>query len=593
MKLLGEVGDMVSYAPQAQHQLRLALWSAGGAGLCAVAGFAGLAGAVTPLLSAPRFTMVSLWELVFSSVTLLLSFMLRQRAETLAHNASYRVEVGLRRAMATHLARLPLGTVQEQGAGRIKKIMQDDVKGLHIAIADAIPFVGLSLSQPLAALLVLSLVQWRLALAAVVMLPFSLICMKLITRDHRGQRQRYNQADEDINAAVIELVQGMPVMRTFDNGHAGWQRFTTTLQRFTLAVADWMAASKYPWKTQRILGTALPTLLVIAFSGILMLWANVIRLEQLLMALMLGSLPIQAIEPLMHLANYLNDASAAARRIKQFMAQPPLPENPNPQLPLRGTALTFENVSFYYPNQTRPAIQNINLTLAPGCHCAIVGASGSGKSTLARLIPRFYDVTTGEIRIGGVDIRGISDRELLRQMALVLQEPFLISGTLEQNLRLANPDASEKQLQKAIDTAGVDEIVRRLPAGLQTQVGERGATLSGGQRQRITLARALLADAPLLILDEATAFIDAENERAIQQALKVQCQEKTVITIAHRLAGIVDADLVIMMHLGQIVERGTHHQLLAQQGHYARLWRHYLQTQSWTLTRGNRHDALV
>lgn len=593
MKLLGEVGDMVSYAPQAQRQLRLALWSAGGAGLCAVAGVAGLAGAVIPVLSTPESTGVSLWALAFSTAALLISFMLRQRADTLAHNASYRVEVGLRRAMATHLARLPLGVVQEQGAGRIKKIIQDDVKGLHIAIADAVPFVGLSLSQPLAALLVLSLVQWRLALAALVMLPFSLICMRLMTRDHRGQRQRYNQAGEDINAAVIELVQGMPVMRTFDNGHAGWQRFTSTLQRFTLAVAEWMAASKYPWKTQRILGAALPTLLVIALSGVLMLWANVIRPDQLLMALMLGSLPIQAIEPLMHLANYLNDASAAARRIKQFMAQPPLPESPHPQIRLQGTTLTFNHVSFHYPNQTRPAVQNINLTLPAGCHCAIVGASGSGKSTLARLIPRFYDVTAGEIVLGGVDIRDISERELLQQMALVLQEPFLISGTLEQNLRLAKPDASEEQLQQAIHAAGVDEIVRRLPAGLQTQVGERGTSLSGGQRQRITLARALLADTPLLILDEATAFIDADNERAIQQALKVQCREKTVITIAHRLAGIVDADLIIVMHLGQIVERGTHHQLLAQQGHYARLWQHYLQAQSWTLQRGNRHDALV
>lgn len=593
MKLLGEVGDMLSYAPQAQRQLRLALWAGGAAGLCSVCGIASLAWSVVPLLHTARFTTASMWSLALSITALLLSFLLRQRADALAHSASYQLEVGLRRSMTAHLARLPLGMVQDLGAGRIKKIILDDIKGLHIAVADAVPFIGLSLSQPLAALLVLAAMQWRLALAALIMLPFSLICMRLMMRDHQEQRQRYNQANEDINAAVIELVQGMPVMRTFDNGQAGWNRYTVTLRNFTQAVADWMAASKRPWKTNRILGAELPTLLAIALSGVLMLWGGMIGLDQLLLALMIGSLPIQAIEPLMHLTNYLNDANAAARRIKQFMAQPPLQEPDNPQKPLNGTALTFDNVCFYYPNQAQPALHNISLTLPPGCHCAIVGASGSGKSTLARLIPRFYDVTSGAIRLGGTDIRDIASAQLLQQMALVLQEPFLIAGTLEQNLMLAKPDASPAQLQVAIRAAGVDEIVRRLPAGLQTQVGERGAALSGGQRQRITLARALLADAPILILDEATAFIDANNQRAIQQALNRLCQGKTVITIAHRLGGIVDADLILMMHRGEIVETGTHEQLLAQQGHYARLCQHYQQTQTWTLQREGYHETLV
>lgn len=584
MRLLGEPGKLAAEIPAVARALRVAAGCASAAGALNVVSIALLAAAVVPLLHSPTLTSPTLLALAGSAAALLLGFTLRQQAEVRAHEASYRLEVALRERLIAHLARLPLGVVQGWGSGRVRKILQDDVKALHIAVADAVPFVGASLSQPLAALLLLACVQWRLALAALALLPVSIICMAMMTRDRPRQSARYNAASEAVNAGVIELVQGMAVMRTFDNGEAGWQRFTDRLHQFTGAVEAWMAASRIPWKINRVAGAALPAAGVILVAGCVLYGHAEITLGQWLLALAVGTLPVKALEPLMHLANYLNDAAAAASRIREVLAQPALPEPADPQPP-QGHSLHLRDVSFCYPGQDVPALSGINLTLLPGTRCAIVGASGSGKSTLARLIPRFYDVTGGSIILGGCDIRQMRSNVLLGQMALVLQEPFLISGTLEENLRLARPDASDAALRAVMDACGVTEIIDALPDGLQTRVSERGSSLSGGQRQRITLARALLANAPLLIMDEATSYLDAHNDRLIQQALAKLAPDCTQIIIAHRLHSVVDADLIVVMEGGRVAEQGTHAGLLARNGRYARLWQHYQLARDWTLRR--------
>ncbi|NIF21643.1 ABC transporter ATP-binding protein [Candidatus Pantoea multigeneris] len=584
MKLLGQPGRLVASVPKVARSLNLALSFGSMAGLFNVSGIALLAWAVAPLLQGPMLPSSSLIALCGSVLTLVLAFWLRLQAETRAHEASYQLEEALRERLVEHLSRLPLGVVQGWGSGRLRKIIQDDVKALHVAVADAVPFIGASLSQPLAALLVLALVQWRLALVALLLLPVSLVCMALMARENPQQRRRYNEASEAVNAGVIELVQGMAVMRTFDNGAAGWQRFNARLQQFTSAVESWMAGSKVPWKINRLVGAALPTAVVLMIAGFVLYHAGQITLVQWLLALMLGTLPIKALEPLVHLANYLNDASAASGRIEDVLMQPVLPEPQQPQQP-QGHALSLNNISFHYPGQTQPALSNVSLTLAPGTRCAIVGASGSGKSTLARLIPRFYDVTEGSIHLGGCDIRQMHSDVLLKQMALVLQEPFLIGGTLEENLRLAAPEASEEALQHIMAATGVSEIVSVLPLGLNTPISERGSSLSGGQRQRVTLARALLSNAPVLVMDEATSYLDAHNEQRIQQALAQLAPDRIVITIAHRLSTVVDADVIVVMHQGRVAEQGRHHDLLNQNGHYARLWQHYQLASQWTLQR--------
>ncbi|EQA5354655.1 ABC transporter ATP-binding protein [Serratia marcescens] len=584
MKLLGQPGRLVASVPKVARSLNLALLFGSVAGLLNVSGIALLAWAVTPLLSVPMLPPPSFIALTGSVLLLVLAFWLRLQAEARAHEASYQLEEVLRGRLVEHLSCLPLGVVQQWGSGRLRKILQEDVKALHIAVADAVPFIGASLSQPLAALLVLALVQWRLALVALLFLPINLVCMAMMARENPQQRNRYNEASESVNAGVIELVQGMAVMRTFDNGAAGWRRFNARLQQFTSAVETWMAGSKVPWKINRLAGAALPTAAVLMIAGFVLYQAGQVTLAQWLLALMLGTLPIKALEPLVHLANYLNDAGAASGRIEEVLRQDVLPEPLHPQQP-QGHALSLNKVSFHYPDQPQPALSDVSLTLAAGTRCAIVGASGSGKSTLARLIPRFYDVTEGSITLGGSDIRQMRSDVLLKQMALVLQEPFLISGTLEENLRLAAPEASDAALQQVMAATGVSEIVSALPQGLNTQIGERGSSLSGGQRQRVALARALLSNAPVLVMDEATSYLDAHNERHIQQALAQLAPDRIVITIAHRLQTVIDADVIVVMHEGRVAEQGRHADLLKQGGYYARLWQHYQLASQWTLKR--------
>lgn len=584
MKLLGETGKLVAGVPIVARQLKLALACGFAAGISNVAWIAFIVWAIIPMLNNDVHPQQTLLGLGLSTLCLLISFVLRHQAEMRAHEGSFMLEETLRNQLVDHLSKLPLGAVQNLGSGRIRKIVQDDVKGLHIAVADAVPFIGISLSQPLAAILLLMTVQWRLACFALLLLPVSLICMGLMNREHQLQRNNYNQASEEINAGVIELVQGMAVMRTFDNGQAGWRRFTSTLHEFTVAVASWMAMSKMPWKINRIVGGSLPTAVIIILSGTGLIIMGQVSWAEWLLAMMVGTQAVKAIEPLMHLANYLNDASAAARRISDVLKQPVLIEPAISSFP-DGYRLELKNVSFRYPGKSQWALKDVTLKLPQGTRCAIVGASGSGKSTLARLIPRFYDVSEGAIELGGEDIRGMQSFVLLQQMALVLQEPYLISGTLEDNLRMGKLNASSEEINNVIKAAGLDELINQLPEGLQTKVSEKGSSLSGGQRQRITFARALLSKAPLLILDEATSYLDAHNDNLIQETLSRLPLDCTVITIAHRLQTIINADIIVVMHQGQIVERGNHDRLLALNGHYTRLWQHAQQASNWTLNR--------
>jgi ATP-binding cassette subfamily B protein IrtA len=558
----------------------IALGAAGA--VLGVAGLVALAYALRELFEPDPDSGIAVLLLVVAGVGVLGRFGLRAWSFQVAHMAAFDLETILRTRLSTHLARVSLGDVLRLGSGPLKKIVQDDVRAMHTAVADAVPLLGFALAQPVAALVALAVVDWRMLVAVVVIAPVVVVAMQLSMRDYAAERARYDHANETINAAMVEFVQGMPVVRTFDDGSTSFRRFADAVHGFTEATANWQRGSRTPGVLARIAMTPVPTLLVVLAAGIWLVAGGVMEPAWLLVALLIGTLPVESILPLMYLNNYVNDSKAGAARIASVLALPALPEPAQPRAPRDGS-VRFRGVTFRYgTDRDRPALDDVDLEVPTGTVCALVGPSGSGKSTLARLVARFHDVDSGSIEVGGADVREIGTAALLRHVALVFQDPFLVDDTVAENIRLGRPDATDAEVEAAARAAGAHEfIVSELPNGYASRVGERGGLLSGGQRQRVTIARAMLVDAPIVVLDEATAFADPETEAEIQDSVAALTRGRTVIVIAHRLATVADADQIVVLANGRVAEHGTHDELLGSGGRYARMWEHHERARAW------------
>lgn len=565
-----------------QGQIRFAMALAGLSTAATLGTLCSLAWAVHDLLQQPDQWPV--FPLLLAVVLTVLAYVLRLSGFNQSHYAAFRLETRLRTDLAQHLARLPLGFVQQTGSGTLTKVMMDDVKALHVFVADSTPMYARAYVSPVLTFLLLCWLDWRLALAATVVLAVGMITVSLAMRDSSTMMRQYNEAGENVSKAVVEYVQAMPVVRTFDTGTVTFGRYQRALETYRNVMTQWYQMAGVSSRLSQIILSPLPTLVSLVWLGAWLVSRDTIDSATWLAILLVGTGMAESLLPMVSLKHLVAKAQMSIHRIHEIMAEAPLPiatacQAKEPE----NASVSFEQVDFRYTADGPLALQSVTFSVEPGSVVALVGPSGAGKTTVARLIPRFWDVSAGCIRVGGVDVREMLPSTLMQQIAFVFQETFLFSDTIASNIRLGLPDATIEEVIAAAQAAQAHDFIMALPQGYDTPAGERGVFLSGGQRQRITIARAILQDRPILVLDEATAFSDPENEAALVEALSNLMRGKTVLMVAHRLSTIRDADQILVFDQGNLAETGRHDTLLAHDGVYARLWRNHETAQNWTL----------
>lgn len=520
--------------------------------------------------------------LILLALITILSFLTRFYSFVISHLGAFKLEQILRTDITTHLAQIPLGHIITLGTGAIKKVLLDDVKNLHAFVADTTPMIAKAIVAPIASMVALFVIDYRLGLVAIVILLVGAVLMKFVMKDSVVHRESYEQSQSEINKAVIEFVQAMPVVRTFDDGTTSFRRYNDALAKYRTNLKAWFGSTSTSAKIAMTILSPMPTLLAVTITGLFLI-NETLEFSPFVAALLVSTGMADALMPLMWMRNFVKKSSAAAIRIQEIMDIPVLHIS-NTYKKIENTNIVFENVDFKYNEKDNYALKNINFEVKANTVTALVGPSGAGKSTVAKLIPRFWDVTSGSIKIGGIDIREIDSQTLMNTVSFVFQDTFLFNDTLSNNIKMANPTATNEDMVQACKAAQIHEFILSLPNGYETTAGDRGTNLSGGQKQRITIARAILRNTPIVVLDEATAFADPENEEEIIKALANLMKNKTVIVIAHRLSTIKDVDQIVVFDSAEVKEKGKHQELLSiEEGIYAKLWGNYEKAQNWDI----------
>lgn len=516
--------------------------------------------------------------------TAVLSIVLYFVALMLSHLAAFRVECNLRTTAVNRLLRMPLGFFDSKASGRIRKIIDDDAGNTHTFLAHILPDLAASIVSPLLVLVLLFVFDWRMGVACLIPIGAIMFIMGYMMNPNRNSHfmKDYLTAQEQMSAGAVEYVRGIPVVKVFQQTIFSFRRFYDSIIRYRDLVIPYTLTWRNPMSfyTAAINGFAfflIPVaVLLIGRSGEL-----AVVISDLLFYLLITPIIGANIMKLMYLQNNLFLAGEALTRIENITSTEPLHEVAKPQA-IKKHDIQFDNVRFAYPEATTFAVDGVSFHIPQGGIYALVGASGGGKTSIARLIPRFWDVAEGCVKIGGVDVRNIAKEELMHNVSFVFQNSKLFKTSLLENITYGKPDASPAEIERAIDLSQSREIIDRLPNGLNTKIGVDGTYLSGGEQQRIVLARAFLKDAPIVVLDEATAFADPENEHLIQQALRELMKGKTVLMIAHRLTTVQDADKILAIDKGKIAEQGTHSELIAKKGIYSSMWNEYQKAVAWT-----------
>ena len=507
--------------------------------------------------------------------------------------AAFRTARNIRRTAMAHVMKLPLGFFTGNQSGRLRKLIDDNAGLTEDLLAHKLPDLAGTIVTPIAAIVMLFLFDWKMGLLCLLTMALALLSMCLMMGGkNAGFFHRYQKEIERMSGEAVEYVRGIPVVKMF-------QQTVYSFKAFYAAIKDYSGlASQYAMSCRVgqtcfltfINGTfalLIPAALLLASGGDV----RTVLVNFIFYALFAPACG-QMINRIMYMSEAVMEANEAVGRLDEILGQKPM-EEPKVQKRSINAAVSFHHVTFTYPGAKRPALDDVTFSVRPGQVTALVGPSGGGKTTAACLIPRFWDVDSGSVSVGGVDVREMDTKDLMEQVAFVFQDTRLFKESLLENIRAARPQASREEVLSAAHAAQCDDILEKLPHGLDTVVGTKGVYLSGGEQQRIALARAILKDAPIVVLDEATAFADPENEHQIQKAFETLTKNKTVLMIAHRLSTVQDADNILVLSDGKISEQGSHESLLAEKGVYAAMWEDYQRSAQWKVgnpTRGY-HNA--
>jgi ATP-binding cassette subfamily B protein len=498
-------------------------------------------------------------------------------ALTITHFADVDLQRSLRRRIVDTLGRLPLGWFSTTSSGEVRKVVQNDVGELHYLVAHSAVEKAGSLATPLFGLIYCFYLDWCLGLLALTTIPVYLAVYSWLGRDARTQMERLDRGVERISATIVEFIAGVSVVKTFGEAGKAHKRFADAADEFNDSFANWMGPLvRVKAVTSIFIETPLLLLANLAGGYWFVRSGWVTPIDVLGSTLVAVTIPA-AVLAVGYSTHIRKQAQAAAGRIQRLLQTPALAAVNNPQVP-EGNSIEFDAVSFSYDGQ-RTVLNDVSLTLAAGTITALVGPSGSGKSTLATLVPRFHDAAGGTVLVGGVDVRDIDPTVLYRHVGFVLQDVQLLGISVADNIRLGRPDATDDDIVGAAKAAYIHDRITALPNGYDSVIGD-DAHFSGGEAQRVSIARALLADTPILVLDEATAFADPDSEAQIQAALAHLIVGRTVLVIAHRLGSIVGADNIVVLDAGRIAEQGRHDKLLQRGGQYARMWASYTAVQA-------------
>lgn len=538
--------------------------------------------AVAALLQSALEGNLTTERVILLPLTALAGFFLKHwlyaKSTLCSHKAAYEIIKNIRTAVMGKMSKVSMGTVQSKSSGEFKQLVMDDADRLEIPLAHAIPEMIASTLAPVLVILYLLFIDWRMALAALATGVIGNVIYYCMLIGRGDMMTEYMAANANMNGTIVEYVNGMEVIKAFNQTASSMDRFKTSVLKVRDVTTKWY---RHCWPFMSVSQAVLPSSIAFVLPvGMALFSGGAVSLSELILCVLLSMAIVGSLQTFLDFWESTAVVAEVQPRIQALLDMEELPEPAQPKHS-DGADVELKDVHFGYDNSE--VIHGISFTAKEGTVTALVGPSGSGKSTLAKLIARFWDVDAGAILVGGADIREIALPELMEQISFVSQDNFLFNMSLRDNIRIGKPEATDKEVEWAASQAGCDEFIARFPQGYDTNAGDAGARLSGGERQRIAIARAILKNAPIVILDEATAFTDPENEDKLQQSIDRLTQGKTLIVIAHRLSTIMYADQILVLEDGQITARGTHEQLLAGSETYLDMWKAHISAMDWSM----------